>query len=96
MEKQVWQLGNGEGGWLSAGQIYRARPESYAVRSNSVLAEKRGGINQVYIWRTGDGYHGRYYQDWNFEKIDTILPDDVIPLKSFRSYGKDEHPQQFE
>jgi len=86
MEKQIWQLKTGEGGWISAGQIYKARPESYFVRFNYILAETRGGINQVYIWRESDGFHGRYYQEWDFDRIDAILPDDVIPLKSFRSY----------
>ena len=87
MEKQVWQLKVGEGGWISAGQIYKSPTERYAVRNNSNLADNRGGINQIYIWRASDGFHARSSQDLNFERINAILPDDVIPLKSFRPYG---------
>jgi len=86
MAKQVWQLYPGEGGWLSPGQIYHIKPESYSVRNNAVLVPERAGINQVYIWRATDGYHGHYDQDWNFDHTDVILPDDVIALKSFTPF----------
>jgi len=89
MEKQVWQLYPGEGGWLSPGQVYQIQPGRFSVRSNAVLMAERGGINQVYIWRTTDGYHGRYDQDWNFERMEVIFPDDALALKSFKPFEQE-------
>jgi len=88
MGKQVWQLKTSEGGWTSAGHIYISPAGQYHIRYNSLLVDNREEMNQVYIWRASDGFHGRYYQDWNFERVNSILPDDVIPLKSFTAFPK--------
>jgi hypothetical protein len=87
MENQVWQLMHGGGGWLPAGEIYKSRTDKYYVRFNSILADVQGGINQVYIYRANDGFHGQYYQDLEFIRLDVILPDDAIPLQSFLHFG---------
>ena len=75
--------GERAGGWISAGKIYRSDSETYALRQNELLASTREGINQIYIWRTHDGFHARTHQEWDLKRIDTILPDNVILLKSF-------------
>jgi hypothetical protein len=86
MEKQIWQLRTSEGGWTSAGQIYISQPGQYYIRYNCILVDCREGMNQIYIWRASNGFHGRYYQEWNFERTNSILPEDVILLKSFAAF----------